>query len=342
MKLFTLVRSSLILILLPLTASAQDTVIVTGADGKTPVTRYGEIVDYTGAELTLKTSAGRRDPIPRSRILEIKTIWLADHLRGRELRSSGKLEAAIEAYREAKNREQRPWARRQIQSELTECYAESGRFDLAGEEFLAIVAADPLTHHLAVMPLAWRPFPPDAAVEARAAAWLSSDTQSPAATILGASWLLSTSRRGEAIQALAEVAESRGRESDERMSQLAQVQLWRTRLVTAKADEVARWKAAALRMPPEVAACGWYVIGEALARHKQPEEAALAYMRVPLVHGQQRVMSADSLVAAGEQLETLGRSDQAAGLYREVLADYAACPAAREAQSRLAALAKSP
>jgi TolA-binding protein len=63
---------------------------------------------------------------------------------------------------------------------------------------------------------------------------------------------------------------------------------------------------------------------------------------VPLVHGQQRVMAADALVAAGKQLETLERQDQAAGLYREVLESYAACPAAGEASSRLKTLAKEP
>lgn len=340
MKLLALLGLIGVMTPLATSAMAQDTVIVTGADGKTPVTRYGQIVDYTGAQLTLQTSPGRRDPIPSRRVIEIKTTWLADHLLGREQRSLGKLQAAIEAFQAAKSREQRPWARRQIQAELTDCYAETSRFDLAGDEFLSIIAADPSTAHLAVMPVAWRPFPPDAALESRAAAWLASGT--PVATVLGASWLLSTSRRGEAIAALEQLAVARGPEYDERMTQLAQVQLWRTKLATAKTEEVARWQKLIRNMPTEVAACGWYVLGEALARHKQREEAALAFLRVPFVHNQQRAMAADSLTAAAEQLTSLGRGEQAAGLYREVLADYAACPAAREARARLAALSRSP
>ena len=340
MKLLALLGRVSVLALLPTSAMAQDTVVVTGADGKTPVTRYGQIVDYSGTELTLQTSPARRDAIPSRRVIEIKTTWLADHLLGRQQRSSGKLEAAVEAFQAAKNREQRPWACRQIQAELTGCYGESSRFDLAGEEFLSIMKADPATPHMAVMPVAWRPFPPDAALESRAATWLASGT--PAARILGASWLLSTSRRGEAIVALEQLAVVRGPQYDERLAQLAQVQLWRTKLATVKAEEVARWQKAVENMPAEVAACGWYVLGEALARHKQREEAALAFLRVPLVHNQQRAMAADSLVAAAEQLTSLERGEQAAGLYREVLADYAACPAAREARARLEALSKSP
>ncbi len=321
-------------------AAAQDTVIITSADGKTPVARQGEIVDYTGRELRLKTLAGREEPIAAARVIEIKTTWLADHLRGRELRSARKLDAAIAAFQAAKEREKRPWARRQIMAELTDCHAENGRFDQAGDEFLRIAADDSTTQHFAVMPVAWRAFPPDAALESRAAAWLAAGSKNPAAAVLGASWLLSTGRRAEAIAALQEQSLKRGPQDDQRLAMLAYVQLWRTKLVTAKSDEVGRWKLSVGGMPAEIQPSGWYVVGDALARLDQAEEAALAYLRVPLVHGQPRVMAADALVAAGEQLEKLARKEQAAGLYREVLADYSTCPAASEAQTRLNRLAK--
>ena len=331
----------LVLVLGMGSALAQDTVVVVGSDGKSPVTRQGQIVDYTGTELRLKTAAGREEPIPAARVLDVKTDWVADHLRAGELRKSGQLAEAIRAYQQAKEREPRAWARRQIMADLTTCYAESGRFDLAGDEFLAIVASDPSTRHLAVMPLAWRPFPPDAALESRAAAWLASGAKSPAARVLGASWLLPTKRRAEAIDALEQLAAARGA-GDGRLASLADVQLWRTKLVTARPDDVARWKAAVAQMPAEIQGCSWFVVGEALARQGQAEGAALAYLQVPLVHGQQRVMAADALVAAGKQLESLKRPQQAAGLYREVLDDYAACPAASEAASRLKMLENSP
>jgi hypothetical protein len=66
-------------------ANAQDTVLITSADGKSQLTRQGEIVEYSGTELRLKTLAGREEPIAAARVIEIKTNWLADHLRGREL-----------------------------------------------------------------------------------------------------------------------------------------------------------------------------------------------------------------------------------------------------------------
>jgi tetratricopeptide (TPR) repeat protein len=319
-------------------AAAQDTVVITSADGKSQLTRQGEIVDYTGKELTLKTLAGREEPIAAARVLEIKTEWLADHLRAREAYRSGKLDDAIAAWQQAKEREKRPWARRQIMAELVECHAEAGRFDQAGDEFLRIAAEDPTTPHMAVIPLPWRALPPDAALEERAGIWMSAGSRIPAATVLGASWLLSTSRRGEAITALSQQSLKRAAPDDPRLAMLADIQLWRTKIVTAKAEEVARWQVAIEKMPAEVQAGGWFVVGEAQARLGDGEAASLAYLRVPLVHGRPRAMAADALVAAGEQLEKLGRKEQAAGLYREVLADYATCPAASEAQARLAKL----
>src|SRR5688572_24167023 len=98
---------TLLLLVASTVARAQDTVLVTSTDGKTQLTRQGEIVDYTGKELRLKTLSGREEPIASARVIEIKTEWLADHLRGRELLRSGKLDAAIEAFQQAKEREKR-------------------------------------------------------------------------------------------------------------------------------------------------------------------------------------------------------------------------------------------
>lgn len=334
-------RLASLLLLTATAAAAQDTVVVTNADGRGRAMRQGEIVELTGTELKLKNSAGRVETLPAGRIVEFRTDWRADHLRARELHGTGKLGEAITAYEEAKRSEPRAWAQRQIMAERSQCLAESGRFDLAGEEFLAIVASDPATGHLAAMPLAWRSFPPDAALESRAAGWLAAGSKSPAAQLLGASWLLSTSRRSEAVQRLEELSLKRGAEDDQRLAMLAELQLWRTKVVTAKALDVGRWMDAVERMPTAVQPGGWFVVGEAYGRLKQPEEAALAYLRVPLVHRAPSILRADALLAAGKQLESLDRKEQAAGLYREVLADYGDCHAAREAQSLLELLTKA-
>ena len=311
---------------------AEDSVtILAGKDAKTRTNRTGEIVEYTGESLQLKSPSGRIENIPAARVVDVKTEWTPAHQRGDSLRAKGKLEEAINSYKLAKRDETRPWARRQIMAELVSCYTELGRFDFAGDEWLTIVASDQLTLHHAVIPIAWRPFPPDAAVESRAAAWLRS--KSPPAQVLGASWLLTGPQRGEATTALDVLAKDKTK--DPRIRSLAQIQIWRTKLITAKLDEVQRWQAALEQIPVETRASGYFVVGEALTRLNQLEEASLAYLRIPLVHNQQRLMAADALVAAGKLHEQLDRGEQAAGLYREVLSGYSRTSAAEEAKAQL-------
>ncbi len=316
----------------PQNCPGEDTVtVLTGKDAKVRTNRIGEIIEYTGESLQLKSASGRVENIPAARVVDIRTQWTPAQERGDSLRAEGKLEEAITAYKQAKREEPRVWARRKIMAELVGCYSELGRFDVAGDEWLAIVESDPLTRHYEVVPVAWIPTPPDGALQPRAAAWLQS--KAPQAQVLGASWLLAGPERGGAVAALEGIAGSKT--VDRRIRSLAQIQLWRTKVVLAKLDEVQRWQAALEQMPAEVRASGYFVVGEALARLEKPEDAALAYLHVPLVHSQQRVMAADALLAAAKQHEDLGRTEQAVGLYREVLSGYSRTAAAEEAKTRL-------
>ena len=311
----------------------EDTVtFLSGKDAKTRINRTGEIVDYTGETLQLKLSSGRVENLPAARVLDIRTQWIPAHERGDALRAEGKLEEAITAYKQAKRDEPRAWVRRRIMASLVGCYAEASRFDFAGDEWLAIAASDPSTLHYDVIPVAWQSLPPDAALQARAAAWMSSNA--PSAQVLGASWLLGGAQRSEAIAILNDLVASKT--IDPRIRSLAQIQLWRTKLVSAKLEDIQRWQAAVEQMPAEVRAGGYFVVGEGLARLDQSEKSALAYLRIPLVHNQQRTMAADALLAAARLLqEKLGRSEEAAGLYREVLSGYSRTLAAGEAKAKL-------
>src|SRR5207237_545155 len=147
---------------------------------------------------------------------------------------------------------------------------------------------------------------------------------------LGASWLLPT-RRAEAIAALEEVASS----NDPRQASLATIQLWRTKLVTATTADANRWQSQLEKMTPDVQAAGWYIVGDCWLRLEQPTAASLAYLKVPILIGQQRAMAADALLAAGKQLEKMSQVEQAANLYREVARDYPGLAPTKEADGRL-------
>jgi TolA-binding protein len=122
---------------------------------------------------------------------------------------------------------------------------------------------------------------------------------------------------------------------------LAQIQRWRTRLEAASTGDLEQWSRNLAAMPAEIQATGWYVLGDGYARHDEPERAAIAYLKPPIVFRQQRALAADGLLAAAGQLEKLGQGNEAAGLYREILRDFAHLSAAEQARESLARDTKS-
>ena len=325
-----LTQATVLVALVSWPLAAEDRVVVRGRRPEERVQKRGEIVDWIAGQLRLRGALDREESIPSERILEVDSSWSEAEQTARRLQREQKLDEAITAFYAAKAEESRPWAARRISAYLSVALLESGQAHLAGDEFLTISTVDPATHLFDAIPLAWRNGRVDGLTLAKARGWLGQD--SATARLLGASWLLSTELQPQAIAELERLRTN----ADRRIAAAAEIQLWRTRIVTVKPDEIARWQSAAGKVPSELRGVAWFQIGEALARQGQAEEAALAYLQTALRYGRQRAMAADALVAAAGQLEKLKRTDEATGLYREVVRDYPATSAAEAARGRLA------
>ncbi len=313
---------------------AEDVVTLTsGRDGSSRTRATGVIVDWTGEELTLRLPSGRENTYPTSRVVDIQSQWTAEQKQADQLFVEGKFNEASVLYRRAFDADPRVWAKRRILSQIVWCSQAAGDTERACVEFLRLVASDPTTQYFDAIPLAWKPQQPTLSLEGRAKTWMSGDDGSVAA-LIGASWLLSTSARTSAIDTLQRLENDR----DARIAHLAGAQLWRTQIVTAKAEEVADWQRQIELMPQSLRGGAYFTLGRALSRLKQHEKAALAFMRVPILYSSDRQLSADALNAAARELEELDRPSEAAGLYREVIVDYAGTAIAAEAKSRLDAI----
>jgi tetratricopeptide (TPR) repeat protein len=313
---------------------AADVVFVRNSKpGQPPVQRQGEIVDLAGNQLMFRGPSGQVETITLEQVTEWRTPWSITKEQADALYHEKKYAEAATTYLRAREEEQRVWARRQIMMRLIECHSATGNTAAAAEEFLILVASDPETTAWEIAPLAWRAVD-DANSLARAAQWIR-DTRNPAKQLFGASWLLAGPQRNEAITVLQTLAGG----MNKRIATLAVIQLWRTRIITSPPEEPASWLAGLERLPVETGPLGYYCVGEAFARHNQPEKAALAFLRIPILYPRTRPLAAEALLAAAAQLEKQDRREQAAGLYREVLTDHAALPAATMASQRLEQLA---
>lgn len=307
----------------------QDTVVVRqGTNGAQR--RSGEIADYTGERLVLHLPDGRTEEIPADRVLAVETSRGADHEAADRLYEAGQDAEAAQRYRQAGQHESRVWVQRMILAQLTRCYRNLDQPDRAGETFLTLVRSDRQTPWFEAIPLAWTAQAHSAEFVQTAAAWMTA-AASPVSALLGASWLVSTPRREEALQTLGRLAAC----DDPRVASLAEAQRWRGALVTVTADEAQRWRGRLDRIDPPLRAGPSFVVGQALARLNQPEQAALALLRVSILHPDQRGLAGEALLAAGQQVEKMADPDGAARLYRELIDRYPRHLLAPEAERRL-------
>jgi tetratricopeptide (TPR) repeat protein len=312
-------------------ASAEDVIIVaTGKEGRGRSRIAGQILDYTGQGLRLMLPSGREQTFASDRVVEVETAWQPDHAAGDRLFGEGKYAQALPLYRQSLGKEHRPWARRRILAQCVWCCRCLEQWEQAGDAFLVLYDSDPSTQYFASIPLAWGAAQlSSASVERRAADWLARP-DSRAASLLGASWLLTTASRQDASEAVLQRLAS---DRDARIAFLAESQLWRTRAATA-APQADHWRERIEQMPEDLRPGPYFTYGRALARLGCREQAALAFLRVPILYPSHRDLAAESLLAAGRELELSGQVDEAVGLYREVTADYCGAAAAT-ARSRL-------
>lgn len=313
----------------------EDTVIyATGKDSLGRGTTAGTIIDYTGENLILRTTGGREQRIPTPRVIKIETTWSTEKLAGDEMLAGGEYDEAVKNYLTAYRDERRNWARREIMALCIRCYRELAQFERASAAFLSLLQLDPTTQHFDAIPLSWAPYQPPLSFQQKAKAWLDSGQSSPA-RLLGASWLLSTGTRESAIGALRQLAT----DSDARIALLAEAQLWRTQVAMAKPQDIERWQRLIERMPDRLRAGPYFILGRALAGQKQSEQAALAFLRVPILYPEDGRLAAAALLSAARELERIGQAKEAAVLYHEVVRDHSQTSAAAEASSRLESLA---
>ncbi|MBN2473056.1 MAG: hypothetical protein JXB62_00510 [Pirellulales bacterium] len=321
--------AALFVTLLPV--AAQDTVTL-GSSGGGQTKVSGRIVDCTGRHLRIQVPGGREQTFPADKVIRVKTPYGPAHTEADARFADGEFGPALNLYRQAVDEEPRRWVRRRIIARAIWCYRALDDWVRSGETFLLLLRDDPETLDFDCIPLEWMPRQPPAALEQAARQWLN--RAEPTAVLLGASHLLTTGERLDALQRLKTLSAG----PDRRVAQLALAQTWRAEAVTASSAELDNWQRVIEQMPQALAAGPYFVLGRARLQRQQWEQAALALMRVPILYPQQRDLATQALLDAGRALEKLGRVPEALRLYRELIAGYPGTRPMAEAQGRMEAI----
>ena len=327
----------------PLQPARADQVQLASRDdpGRTR-TLHGTILDFTGRQLVLQTEAGQTRTLDAVRIRDVRTKTSDRHLAGDDAWRNHQWQQAASHYLQASRGEERAWVRRRIAQRLIRCYQALGRIEEAGTLFLLLARSDPATPAYAHMPLAWTPT--ERVSRRKGRQWLD-QRELPPAMLLGASHLLSTDARAEALAILEQLRRPgdtqsdpdrpvRGRTSHGQSGEgelqgpfpevavLATAQSWRAhtdQLTEARCAELARQVET---FPEPLRAGPYFVLGTIFRHLRQTDRAILFYMRLPILYGEQRNLAARALVDAAGLEEKRAHRPEAIRLLQEVVDRY--------------------
>ncbi len=308
-------------------AHSQD-IVITRSEKGAEVPRKGLIVRWQGDRLKLDVN-GRERTIKNENIIRIETDWSEEYSQAEQAFQSHDFQNAVKLYAEALSSESRPWAQNIIRARLVQCHSLFENHSVAGQLFTQIIQSDPKSRFIEVIPLPWLQSLADTTLTENAKAWYQSND--PSIQLLGASWLLGSNLRSEATQTLETLAQS----SDENVAALAKSQVWRGLTVTATERDAKRLMKQIDSMPNSIRAGAIFQLATIQSRLGQKDEAAINFMKLPILHAEHLRLSAAGLQKSANLLHNAGQTDEGIRLLREVVRDFSGTRFAAEAESIL-------
>ena len=311
-----------------------DSVVIqpTGKVGRVEL-KGGSIRDFNSDWLYYQPKAGKETQrIKNSEVVSVTTSRVSAHQRAIDLIKSKRFAEAETEAEAALSSEKRAWVRREILALMIKSQVAQGKYESAGDVFLALIGSQSRNRFVSRAPLAWAPLVLDPNLKSKALVWLSSDQ--PWARLLGASLLLDDPVEGGSAR---DAMETLASNSDRRLSLLAEAQTWRIELAKAVPSDyrMLDWQAQADRMPAELRGGAMYLIGRAHSLRHEHDRAAIAFLWVPLVYGEDELLSARAMLDAADSLVENGQRRGAERLYRELITRYSQTSFARDAAAAM-------
>ncbi len=306
---------------------AQDEVHLRNADNA-PMVRTGLIIRYDAEELVLR-SGDREQTFPSDRVSGVVSPWDRLALPAEQLFQERQFESAYAEFGKGNEATTPAWFRQRLLAGRVRAAREMGSWFQAATAFAELLQSDPKSRFASTLPLAWSPGRPDPLLERQIEPLLKS--KQPIYQLLGASHGLAGRQRESAVATLRQLE----RDIDPVIARLAECQLWRLETQPPAASVLEEREQKIRQLPEPWQAGPWWLVGNQWATH-DPERSALALMRIPILYPDQFQLSARALLAAGDRLQQLGRTDEANTLWQELVDRHEGTPEARAARERFA------
>ncbi len=299
-------------------------------DKRQKKTRYvGTILEFKQTFISIELANGALREIPVERLSDFVADWGMAFGQAEILRADFQFDDALPLYRQAFRNHNSVWLRRHNIARQIACLSALGQWVEAADlyiEGLSSVNDDAL--YLEILPLIWSRQTITPQMLQRASNWISSDS-SEITQLLGASWLMDSPKRTDAITTLTRIENS----NNSSLALLAATQKWRPLVPMVKESQLQRWQQIVLRMPHTLRAGPYYLLAHGFARNNESQNAILNWMRVPIHYPGQYQLSAEALLESARVLDQLERDTEAVRLLREVTGKYQDTFAARRAEA---------
>lgn len=294
-----------------------DTVTVWNSNTKKSQSYRGRVVSYDASELKLQLASGREQSLPSAQITDITSRWHDDYVKGEDFVQQRRFERASISYKQALTAETRLWVKHRITARLVACEQNDGNWHNAANQFFnTLMSQQSDTPYLSAAPLAWHTLSASGELLHRGRELMRS--ANALKQLVGASWLLTTPYRSEAIVIFKQLEQHQ----DKTIALLAVAQTWRTRIPLAKQNDLKQWEQLVLQLPRDLRAGPLHILAQMQRSLGLHEEAVLTWMKIPILYPATHHLSAEALYASIRELMTLTQYSEALILCKEFASRY--------------------
>lgn len=303
-------------------AIAEDAVVFIHPSTGRTAQATGTIEDYNYNELIIRTTNGQIKTIETDSIKEIKSERSAFFQEAVMQMNSLEFSKATQLLESALSQTSVSWKKQEVLAKQVECLCCLDRYEEAAMKYVNILQLDSNSAYWDSIPIIWTSVELSSRMEQTALKWIRQQ-EIPALSLLGASFLLTSSNKTAAQTALNALSKS----NNVTISVLAQMQLNRLSLTQMSANAIKNLENKVDQTPKSVQFGARFILAQLWGRSvldpaEKTDKIAVNYLQCALNSRTPVELQARSLYSAGSVLMNNNRQDEALRIFSYLVQKY--------------------